>query len=216
LSRDHNVRSRIIAHIAEHGTVADSSGRATAALKEAIRYGGTDAGFTQVIAAMAKAGLLNREIRGKRTYRISNSVNGECRPPGGKAGAMSDAPLDYEELARTLLEQAVRAPAVPRDASGSASWAQRRLDQLEARNVTLQRGLARAKAQAEAMVAERDTLCGQLETVEHNLSILAERSQRPRPPQNGAAQRLAPDEQVLLHQFQRRHEAIATSTERAL
>ena len=71
MARDQSVRNRIVAYLAEQGPVEDSSGKATSVLKQAIAYEGTDAGFTQVVAAMAKAGLLTRQIRGKRTYRIS-------------------------------------------------------------------------------------------------------------------------------------------------
>ena len=73
MARDQNVRNRIVAYLAEHGAVEDPGGKATSVLKKAIAYEGTDAGFTQVVAAMAKAGLLARQIRGKRTYRISHS-----------------------------------------------------------------------------------------------------------------------------------------------
>ena len=112
MPRDQSVRNRIVEHLAQHGAVVDSSGKATSVLKEAIAYEGTDAGFTQVVAAMAKAGLLNRQIRGKRTYRISHSGaahggNGVVRavPGGGEAGR---EPMDYDELASALLAEVAR------------------------------------------------------------------------------------------------------------
>jgi hypothetical protein len=215
--RDQSVRNRIVEYLAQHGAVADSSGKATSVLKKAIGYEGTDAGFTQVVAAMAKAGLLNRQIRGKRTYRITNSAN-NGRSAGAGNGTDGEGPMDYDELAAALLAQVTRAAAAPTDVSESATWARRRLEQLEARNAALQRDVARANAETESIAAERDILQTQLEAAQHNLSLLTERLQEPRrPPHQGrAAERLGPDEQTLLNQLRHRRPARATSSERAI
>jgi hypothetical protein len=214
--RDQSVRNRIVEYLAQQGAVADSSGKATSVLKKAIGYEGTDAGFTQVVAAMAKAGLLNRQIRGKRTYRISNSANNGRSTVSGN-GADGEGPMDYDELAAALLAQVTRAAAAPTDVSESATWARRRLEQLEARNAALQRDVARANAETESIAAERDILQTQLEAAQHNLSLLTERLQEPRRPHQGrAAERLGPDEQTLLNQLRHRRPARATSSERAI
>jgi chromosome segregation ATPase len=166
---------------------------------------------------MAKAGLLARQIRGKRTYRISHSANGAVRNVASGADATGAGLLDYDELAAALLAQVTRAAAAPTDTSESASWARRRLEQLEARNASLQRDVARANAEAEAVAAERDILQSQLEAAQHNLSLLTDRLQEPRRPQQGrAAERLGPDEQSLLNQLRHRHPQRTTSSERAI
>jgi len=225
VARDQSVRNRIVEYLAEHGAVEDSSGKATSVLKKAIGYEGTDAGFTQVVAAMAKAGLLARQIRGKRTYRISNNANananananGAVRNPASGAEVSGNGLLDYDELAAALLAQVTRAAAAPTDTSESASWARRRLEQLEARNTSLQRDVARANAEAEAVATERDILQTQLEAAQHNLSLLTDRLQEPRRPQQGrAAERLGPDEQSLLNQLRHRRPQRTTSSERAI
>ncbi len=219
MARDQSVRNRIVGYLAEQGAVEDSSGKATSVLKKAIGYEGTDAGFTQVVAAMAKAGLLTRQIRGKRTYRISNSAKSEVPGTLAAVGPMSDGNLDYDELAAALLAQVTRVASAPTDTSESASWARRRLEQLEARNASLQRDVARANAEAEAVAAERDILQNQLEAAQHNLSLLTDRLQEPRRPQQGrAAERLGPDEQSLLNQLRHRRPQRATTTtsERAI
>ena len=225
MARDQSVRNRIVEYLAEHGAVEDSSGKATSVLKKAIGYEGTDAGFTQVVAAMAKAGLLARQIRGKRTYRISNNANananananGAVRNPASGAEVSGNGLLDYDELAAALLAQVTRAAAAPTDTSESASWARRRLEQLEARNTSLQRDVARANAEAEAVATERDILQTQLEAAQHNLSLLTDRLQEPRRPQQGrAAERLGPDEQSLLNQLRHRRPQRTTSSERAI
>jgi hypothetical protein len=216
VARDQSVRNRIVRYLADHGAVEDSSGKATSVLKKAIDYEGTDAGFTQVVAAMAKAGLLTRQIKGKRTYRISHSANGVAAHGVGATSAAETGPLDYDELAAALLAQVTRAAAVPTDTSESASWARRRLEQLEARNASLQRDVARANAEAEAVAAERDILQSQLEAAQHNLSLLTDRLSEPRRPQGRAAERLGPDEQSLLNQLRHRRPQRATTSERAI
>jgi hypothetical protein len=208
--RDQGVRSRIVDYLKQHGTVEDSSGKATAALKESIGYEGTDAAFTQVVAAMAKAGMIRRQIRGKRTYRISYDSTGAAS--SGPSAPTNDSPMDYDELAAALLALVTRAAAAPTDTSESATWARRRLEQLEARNAALQRDVARANAEAEAVAAERDALRDQLEAAQHNLSLLTERLQEPRRPQSRAADRLAPDDQALLHQLRHRRPSRAASS----
>ncbi len=217
MPRDQSVRNRIVEHLAQHGAVVDSSGKATSVLKKAIAYEGTDAGFTQVVAAMAKAGLLTRQIRGKRTYRISNSANNGVRAAVTGSDTGGEGPMDYDELAAALLAQVTRAASAPTDVSESATWARRRLEQLEARNASLQRDVARANAETESVAAERDVLQTQLDAAQHNLSLLTERLQEPRRPHQGrAAERLGPDEQTLLNQLRHRRPARTTSSERAI
>lgn len=216
MARDQSVRNRIVEYLATHGAVDDASGKATSVLKKAIGYEGTDAGFTQVVAAMAKAGLLTRQIKGKRTYRISHSGKSDVRGGVAAPSVNGDGQMDYDELAATLLAQVTRVAATPADTSESASWARRRLEQLEARNAALQRDVAHANAEAEAIAAERDVLQNQLEAAQHNLSLLTDRLQEPRRPQSRAAERLGPDEQSLLNQLRHRRPARAATSEHAI
>jgi len=199
VARDQAVRRRIIEYLSNHGPIVDGSGRATAILKEAVEHQGSDAAFAQVVSAMAKAGVLVREVRGKRTYRISHDAS-----KGEDAGAIPAAvqgPMDYDELAAALLAQVARTLSAPTEPSDSASWARRRLEQLEARNTTLQREVARANAEAEAIAAERDVLQSQLDAAQHNLSLLTERLKEPKKPLGRAADRLGSDEQTLLYRL---------------
>ncbi len=216
MARDQSVRNRIVEYLSTHGAVEDASGKATSVLKKAIGYEGTDAGFTQVVAAMAKGDLLTRQIKGKRTYRISHSGAAKLRGTDAGMSTNGDGPMDYDELAAALLAQVTRVAATPTDTSESASWARRRLEQLEARNAALQRDVARANAEAEAIAAERDLLQNQLDAAQHNLSLLTDRLQEPRRPQNRAAERLGPDEQSLLDQLRHRRPQRSASSERAI
>jgi uncharacterized coiled-coil protein SlyX len=214
VSRDQTVRRRIIDYLAHNGPVRDSSGRATALLKDAVGYEGSDTAFTQLVSAMAKSGVLVREVKGKRTYRLSVDRNtAQVSDATNSSEAPSDDVMDYDELAAALLARVTRILSAPTEGGESSSWARRRLEQLETRNSALQRDAARAKADLEAAIAERDILKSQLEAAQHNLALLTERLNPPRP-QGRAAQRLGSDEQTLLYQLRGRNRPSTSSPER--
>ena len=215
MARDQSVRNRVLAYLAEHGAIEDVSGKATSVLKQAIAYEGTDAGFTQVVAAMAKAGLLDRHIKGKRTYRISSNAGANGSRPAPAPGDGDKGAMDYDELAAALLARVTRAAAAPVEGTDATTWARRRLEQLEARNAVLQRDVARAHAETESVIAERDAFRDQLEAAQHNLELLTDRLKEPQRSQGRAAERLGPDEQTLLHQLRHRREPRTRSPERA-
>ena len=218
MPRDTTVRQRVIEYLANSGPIEDRSGRATSRLKEAVGYAGGDAGFIRIVSLMAESGELQREVRGKRTYRISVSEEAAAtapRRPSPVAAVTSGADdlplpggggeLDYEELAAALLVRVTRTLAdADSDDKGldQAAWARRRMDQLEAKVVTLQRELARAKADVQAVTDERDALRGQLEAASHNIELLTERlGTRKAPPK--VAERLDSEAQALLYNLQR-------------
>lgn len=108
-------RDRIIAHLASVAEIADSAGMASTRLAAAVGYPGSSVAFAQLLSGMERDGLIAREVRGKRTYRIS----------------LADAAIPVG--ARMAAAQAVRgeagaalagAPAaVPADAVGAAAAA---------------------------------------------------------------------------------------------
>lgn len=180
----------------KNGPVVDKSGRATALLKEAIGTEAGDAGFSQLISSMDKAGDLTREIRGKRTYRIAvASATPTVQAP--EIADPGDSPLDYDELADSLLVRVSRVLAKPE--GSDAVWARRRIEQLERRIDELQRDLARAKAEAKTNADQREDLRGKLDAASHNLSLLTERG--PIKSVGRAAERLGEDEQALLYEL---------------
>ena len=215
MSRDQTERRRIVEHLRDNGPIKDSSGRATSLLKSAVGYEGSDTAFTQLVSAMAKSGALVREVRGKRTYRLS--LDGNHQVPKGSVVEEDDGVdslMDYDELAAALLARVTRILAAPSEPSESASWARRRLEQLETKNTALTRDMARAKADLDAMTIERDALVSQLEAAQHNLGLLTERLNTPRQVPGRAAERLGSDEQTLLHQLRGRHRPSTSSAER--
>jgi hypothetical protein len=201
MPRDHQVRTRIAEYLANHGPVADPQGRATAVVKQAVGYKGTDAGFTQLIAAMAKAELLTRHIRGRRTYRISGVAKAGQFGYVANTTASYEEPVDYEQLAAILLGEAIRVSAAARE---PPQWARRRVEQLEARNAALVLDLACANEQARGAAVERDALRKELEGVQRNLELLTEPFQAPSPPHGRAAEQLSPDDQILLDRLRQR------------
>jgi hypothetical protein len=125
-------RERIIAYLAEAGELFDANGMASTQLAAAVGYPGSSVAFAQLLSGMERSGLIEREVRGKRTYRIglgparAADPNGAVRAPGmtvasgAMAGASAGLPagasgpsgaagsFDYDELARRLLVQVVR------------------------------------------------------------------------------------------------------------
>lgn len=115
-------RDRIIAHLAATDEIADPTGMASTRLAEAVGYPGSSVAFAQLLSGMERDGLIAREVRGKRTYRITladgaaaSLAAGAGAGPGRRlpaAPARAPAEFDYDELARRLLVQVVKRLAV--------------------------------------------------------------------------------------------------------
>jgi hypothetical protein len=87
---------------------------ASTRLAAAVGYPGSSVAFAQLLSGMERSGVIKREVRGKRTYRITlGDVEGFGPAPPPAAGETRAVPpeLDYDELARRLLVQVVRALA---------------------------------------------------------------------------------------------------------
>jgi len=124
-------RDRVMSHLLMVGEVRDASGMASTVLAEAIAYPGSSIAFAQLLSGMERSGLIEREIRGKRTYRISPARGAvaparagaapprRARPVGGTqaaaagGGAEGSEEFDYDELARRLLLQVVERLSTP-------------------------------------------------------------------------------------------------------
>lgn len=123
MSRDRTARTRIRQHLASHGPVEDLSGHATGALKDAIDYQGSPVAFIQLIAAMDRSGEIKREIKGKRTYRITGLGVLAAQAPNAAGPAVQGArrpqdgvEIDYDRLAKAVVRELIghlsRAPVV--------------------------------------------------------------------------------------------------------
>src|SRR5580692_9843002 len=74
------IRDRVLTYLAD-GEVSDPKGMAAAALADGVGYPGSSAAFAQLLSGMERSGLIERQIRGKRTYRIA-AVAGRSAQPG--------------------------------------------------------------------------------------------------------------------------------------
>ena len=116
MTRDRSARTRIRTYLSTHGPIEDPTGYATGALKDAIGYQGKSVAFIQLIAAMDRDGEITRQVRGKRTYRITLTNAGPV-PAAAPEAAVPDrsqpAPvpaeasveIDYDRLARSLVHE---------------------------------------------------------------------------------------------------------------
>jgi hypothetical protein len=109
---------------------------ASTRLAAAVGYPGSSVAFAQLLSGMERSGLIERDVRGKRTYRIrlgpmaAAGADADADAGGGPAGADAGAGaglagFDYDELARRLLAQVVRrlAGTVPGGAGAGAGAA---------------------------------------------------------------------------------------------
>jgi chromosome segregation ATPase len=199
------IRQQVEQYLIEHGPFEDSTGRATAKLKEVLGYEGTNAGFTQLIANMDRAGQLTREVRGKRTYRITAVADGAeaARSSVDRPVDVADnAEMDYDKVASALLLQVVQTLTEGNRQRGSdGSWARRRIERLESRINDLERDLLQAKAESRTLAAERDELRQLLENSQANLALLSDRVSTGKPREGQLSKLLGTDERALLHQL---------------
>ncbi len=199
------IRQQVEQYLIQHGPFEDSTGRATAKLKEVLGYEGTNAGFTQLIANMDRAGQLTREVRGKRTYRITAVADGPDAALSSVERSLDvadNAEMDYDKVASALLLQVVQTLTEGNRQRGSdGSWARRRIERLESRINDLERDLLQAKAESRTLAAERDELRQLLEHSQANLALLSDRVSTGKPREGQLSKLLGTDERALLHQL---------------
>jgi hypothetical protein len=64
-------RDRVMRFLTAAGEISDPHGMASTALADAIGYPGSSIAFAQLLSGMEKSGLIERDVRGKRTYLIT-------------------------------------------------------------------------------------------------------------------------------------------------
>jgi hypothetical protein len=89
---------------------------ASTRLAEAVGYPGSSVAFAQLLSGMERDGLINREVRGKRTYRITLSA--QPARLGAEPVRADDAltavrvafpaVIDYDELADRVIRRLLR------------------------------------------------------------------------------------------------------------
>jgi hypothetical protein len=81
-------REHIIAYLADNTELFDPGGMASTRLAAAVGYPGSSVAFAQLLSGMERSGLIERDVRGKRTYRIRlGSMAGDVSAGAGSAAA---------------------------------------------------------------------------------------------------------------------------------
>jgi hypothetical protein len=192
-------REHIISYVTEVGELFDANGMASTRLAAAVGYPGSSVAFAQLLSGMERSGLIEREVRGKRTYRIrlgpvaiagpagAGGLGGSARVPlqsampraaAGAAGiaatggipAAGTAGFDYDELARRLLVQVVR-----RLAATDPEASQPAPSELQQTVTGLEYELATAWTKHGKLAEENVRLREQLSAAQRSLAMAAER-----------------------------------------
>lgn len=186
-------REHIISYVTEVGELFDANGMASTRLAAAVGYPGSSVAFAQLLSGMERSGLIEREVRGKRTYRIrlgpvaiagpggAGVLGGSARVPlqsamprmaGAAAGipAAGTAGFDYDELARRLLVQVVR-----RLAATDPEASQPAPSELQQTVTGLEYELATAWTKHGKLAEENVRLREQLSAAQRSLAQAAER-----------------------------------------
>jgi hypothetical protein len=163
---------------------------ASTQLATAVGYPGSSVAFAQLLSGMERSGLIQRDVRGKRTYRISlgtadlgdadlgDAENAETGSAGlaGTKVINGAAGFDYDELARRLLVQLVRRLAVAEpDATTQPGASEPHLSVLRATVTGLEYELASAWAKQGELAEENVRLREELKTAQRSLALAAER-----------------------------------------
>jgi hypothetical protein len=192
-------REHIISYVTEVGELFDANGMASTRLAAAVGYPGSSVAFAQLLSGMERSGLIEREVRGKRTYRIrlgpvaiagpagAGGLGGSARVPlqsamprvaAGAAGiaaaggipSAGTAGFDYDELARRLLVQVVR-----RLAATDPEASQPAPSELQQTVTGLEYELATAWTKHGKLAEENVRLREQLSAAQRSLAMAAER-----------------------------------------
>jgi hypothetical protein len=194
-------REHIISYLTEVSELFDANGMASTRLAAAVGYPGSSVAFAQLLSGMERSGLIEREVRGKRTYRIrlgpvtiagpggpariAGSFPGSVPrvasgPPGlaaaGGIPAAGTAGFDYDELARRLLVQVVRRLAAADPEAGQPDTGQPADSSELQQTVTgLEYELATAWTKHGKLAEENVRLREQLSAAQRSLALAAER-----------------------------------------
>jgi len=188
-------REHIIAYLTEVNELFEANGMASTQLAAAVGYPGSSVAFAQLLSGMERSGLIEREVRGKRTYRISLGpahAIGSGRAAGipevamavGVAGAgevgssIGAAGLDYDELARRVLVQVVRRLAAAEPEASQLDRSDPDRPALQETVTGLEYELATAWTKHGKLAEENVRLREQLRAAQRSLALAAERVRR--------------------------------------
>lgn len=181
------------------GPIVDPSGLATDKLRAITGHESTNA-LAKVLRRMEMAGVIERDISGRRTTRIALTAAAQAEVPVAAPVPVAAAPeqdgLDYDLLASALLAKALKATQAQESAAG-AKDAAARARKAEAR-------VAIAEADAQAARAKAAELEATIRAMEHNLKALQAALDKPAARQGDSIRaRLSASERRDLDQLMR-------------
>jgi hypothetical protein len=169
---------------------------ASTRLAEAVAYPGSSVAFAQLLSGMERDGLISREVRGKRTYRITLAAKAAARLAGtsairGAAGGAASAGVHSDAVTAAALA-ASNADAAMTVTAGGLDYDElarrlliqviRRLaaspSELEQTVAGLERELATAWTKQGTLSAENVRLREQLLRTQHDLDLARQRNRR--------------------------------------
>jgi hypothetical protein len=97
-------REHIVAYLTDNAELFDPGGMASTRLAAAVGYPGSSVAFAQLLSGMERSGLIEREVRGKRTYRIrlGSEAGAAAVPVAGDAAARAGGASGIRGLAGML------------------------------------------------------------------------------------------------------------------
>jgi hypothetical protein len=97
-------REHIVAYLTDNAELFDPGGMASTRLAAAVGYPGSSVAFAQLLSGMERSGLIKREVRGKRTYRIrlGSEAGAAAVPVAGDAAARAGGASGIRGLAGML------------------------------------------------------------------------------------------------------------------
>jgi hypothetical protein len=87
-------REHIVAYLADNTELFDPGGMASTRLAAAVGYPGSSVAFAQLLSGMERSGLIERDVRGKRTYRIKLGAGSAV---GSAEGSVAGSPAGFAE-----------------------------------------------------------------------------------------------------------------------
>jgi hypothetical protein len=187
-----------MSHLALTGEIRDEAGMASTLLAAEVGYPGSSVAFAQLLSGMERSGLIKREVRGKRTYRIAavpgasaqlaamerkpaRPASGSGRPARGTTATLADSYIapagqgdfDYDELARRLLVQVVRRLASAPEERAPAGTGDGALERTVA---GLEQELASVRTMQGTLSAENARLREQLRAARRSLALAQDRA----------------------------------------
>lgn len=198
-------RTEVVRYLAERGgEVADKTGLVVGTMMRDLQRGRA---LSQLLADMEADGMLEREVRGRRTFRITLKDDWGLVPkvvpapaPERDEGLLPEG-TDLDQLAEALLAIVVHRATKPVERPQPDKQLVNRLRAAEAALERAQEQLDVALAEKAETLGEADRLREQVDILTHNQEVLQrELTKRPTKKAGGVsiADRLSADEKAML------------------